>query len=760
MEVNYLEHCNIQSLKHLFKNFSKETLLAMKSLTLSNEEIAKFPPASTLQIFRSLEELHMRNCKLNSFPADSIVKSMPLLKKIDISGNSILTISEILPLGDLTHLEDLNLSGNPIRLLEHRISLIQALIFPEQSIKLKYLSCLNASTKVLPKKREKKFAGSNSVTHIVLNKSKPAKVPREGKFPMLRVVNGKFISEEELKSAKPYLDDDIIVKNEQKEKAEDPILEKVRLKNKKILAKRDKYIKGLFTNNYHPCTERKQSVEHVPRYFKVDPLKNQSHESSPQLSDSSLTEENEDELEKVHTFNTTEPGNFKLSHTQTVFYPDRSETVAPSPPINPNKPVVPRLVSPLLEFRKQKTRNNRETLLSTVEFTDRERSKSEIRGSHSLPRQVQESPPQIKVRDETYRQRDEEENKEIQVKIHQLIERSKKLREEASCENPPKIYTFEEVSNFLYKREPNGAKEISTVSGVLHLLNNTRRKIEVASDAEIRRKLDHDLDNVNLEEFEIMQNIIEIQTDIESMQPKSATLDWWLNKIEKKQLKLAEHKAILTLHKRRVFGDPKWKMAGSSTWQKEFLPSKKVILPHKADNSLEVKIPANKQIGAVYRMAENHLKRTGREIYEKPDYLPRVNYRGLLKECYPNIDEIMEKPRQIIKPIQTLEQIMEQYELKMREKEKEFEALSYDEKVWMKLTDIKRNIAEREKMRENLEHIMVQVHQLMSKFMDHNKKYYSNHEKEEKVTIHDYLKKKDFILHAGSKYSVSRLLNK
>ena len=244
------------------------------------------------------------------------------------------------------------------------------------------------------------------------------------------------------------------------------------------------------------------------------------------------------------------------------------------------------------------------------------------------------------------------------------------------------------------------------------------------------------------------------------MQPKSATLDWWLNKIEKKQLKLAEHKAILTLHKRRVFGDPKWKTAGSSTWRNEYLPNKKVILPHKADNSLEVKVPANKQASAVFRMAENHLKKTGREVYEKPDYLPKVNYRGLLKECYPNIEELMDKPRQIIKPIQTLEHIMEQYETRIKEKEKEFETLTYDEKVWMRLTDIKRNIAEREKMRENLDHIMIQVHQLMSKFMENNKKYYSSSPKEEKLNIHDYLKRKDFILSTGSKYSVNKLLNK
>lgn len=207
MEGFYLDHYNIEALKHLFKNFSREALTTMKSLTINKEEIIKFPPLGTLQIFRSLEELVITNCKINDFPTDIIVMSMPLLKKIDLRNNNFISVKVLLPLGELSHLEELNIQGNPLNLLSHRISLLQALLFPKHKIRFKLLTCYTASYKTIREPKKIMIRDARSVTSIILNSSKPAKVPRKGMFSMLKILNNEVITEDEVNSSRPYVDE-------------------------------------------------------------------------------------------------------------------------------------------------------------------------------------------------------------------------------------------------------------------------------------------------------------------------------------------------------------------------------------------------------------------------------------------------------------------------------------------------------------------------------------------------------------------------
>lgn len=144
-----------------------------------------------------------------------------------------------------------------------------------------------------------------------------------------------------------------------------------------------------------------------------------------------------------------------------------------------------------------------------------------------------------------------------------------------------------------------------------------------------------------------------------------------------------------------------------------------------------------------------------RDEYEVPEYLPKIEFRGSIKEAYPNIEELYYKPRLIIKPTAKLEHIIEMYETELRDKEKAFENLSEDEKIIYRLKEIKANIADREKTSEKLEKMLVKIKELMKNFAEYNKEYY---ETRREPDINDYLNRKSYTLHTGSKFSVSRLL--
>lgn len=137
-------------------------------------------------------------------------------------------------------------------------------------------------------------------------------------------------------------------------------------------------------------------------------------------------------------------------------------------------------------------------------------------------------------------------------------------------------------------------------------------------------------------------------------------------------------------------------------------------------------------------MAEQEFKKQGKETSEREDQFSQIDFKSLFKD--PNV---IEGPIIYIKPILKLETMLEHLHTQLREKEKEFEDLSYDDKVMLRLQRIKKNIAEREIMRDRLKNLYNQVEKMKQEFEQNEKEYFYNMY-EKKTDIHDLLSKEDF----------------
>mmetsp|Transcript_3250 Transcript_3250/g.2990 ORF Transcript_3250/g.2990 Transcript_3250/m.2990 type:complete len:115 (+) Transcript_3250:276-620(+) len=112
-------------------------------------------------------------------------------------------------------------------------------------------------------------------------------------------------------------------------------------------------------------------------------------------------------------------------------------------------------------------------------------------------------------------------------------------------------------------------------------------------------------------------------------------------------------------------------------------------------------------------MAEQEFKKKGKEVIEKDEHFSSIDFKSLFKD--PNVKE---GPVIYIKPILKLETMLEHLHTQLREKEKEFEELSYDDKVMLRLQRIKKNIAEREIMRDRLKSLYSQVEKMKLEFQE------------------------------------------
>lgn len=101
------------------------------------------------------------------------------------------------------------------------------------------------------------------MSQLIMGRQRPAKVPRQGTFPMLIRLNKEVITDSQIKSAKPYVDEKLIAKNE-KFTYDDPKLESVRRRNKRILAKKRRNEMYLKEESLHPCGNKKTGVVSVP----------------------------------------------------------------------------------------------------------------------------------------------------------------------------------------------------------------------------------------------------------------------------------------------------------------------------------------------------------------------------------------------------------------------------------------------------------------------------------------------------------------
>ena len=123
-------------------------------------------------------------------------------------------------------------------------------------------------------------------------------------------------------------------------------------------------------------------------------------------------------------------------------------------------------------------------------------------------------------------------------------------------------------------------KDVKEVIFLLRTLNNYPNILgEKMDQTEVRNKLRDKISELDTEDLEIYNAFLDICAEIDSFPPKrEEELNFWLESIEKHELKQAEHRAILAMHNQRVFGISQDKhsrmrtlQSVRQTWQQEFL---------------------------------------------------------------------------------------------------------------------------------------------------------------------------------------------
>lgn len=245
--------CAVPVLKSLFATYSKSDLETLTSLSLSSATLSPFPESYIWALFPNLQILDLSSCSLTSLPSLDLVSVLPSLKSIDLSCNSFETVKPLWPFGRLKHLEELDFRHNPIPCLEVRTHVLKELLFPREVMRVRLVKYLTG-TYLRPNLRpvsQSKSPKRGNLLHV--NRHLPAKTPRKGLFPVLQVLNGAVILENELETANPFAEGDLVP-------SETPPLY---ARNKSITCK----MKG--RESVYPCVDRKERVKSVPRVVKI-----------------------------------------------------------------------------------------------------------------------------------------------------------------------------------------------------------------------------------------------------------------------------------------------------------------------------------------------------------------------------------------------------------------------------------------------------------------------------------------------------------
>jgi len=105
----------------------RSALCRLVSLNLSRCELGRVP--ACLRVFSCLQELNLSGNNLRRIPAGFLTHYLPFLKILDLSDNFLGTLQDITGLCALEDLEVLNLRGNPLPLIAHRVDLLSVLLF-------------------------------------------------------------------------------------------------------------------------------------------------------------------------------------------------------------------------------------------------------------------------------------------------------------------------------------------------------------------------------------------------------------------------------------------------------------------------------------------------------------------------------------------------------------------------------------------------------------------------------------------------------
>lgn len=246
--------CSIPSLKTLIETHTQDDLHSMTTLSFASTSISVFPEVYIWTLFPHLQSLNLSCCALTNLPAAALTKSLPELVKLDLSCNLFQSLKHFVPFGKLRLLEELDVRKNPIPHLELKVYVLRELLFPPETTRVKLVKYLMGGylrPSLQPSSKVKNPKRTITLHQFLLQCQRlPASIPRPGAFPMLSLLNAQQIMEDEVQSAKPYRDEDLVKEKESR-------------RNRSVTGK----MRGRVS--VHPCVERKERVKSVPRLFKI-----------------------------------------------------------------------------------------------------------------------------------------------------------------------------------------------------------------------------------------------------------------------------------------------------------------------------------------------------------------------------------------------------------------------------------------------------------------------------------------------------------
>jgi hypothetical protein len=107
----------------------------------------------------------------------------------------------------------------------------------------------------------------------------------------------------------------------------------------------------------------------------------------------------------------------------------------------------------------------------------------------------------------------------------------------------------------MYGKIVHETSQVNSVCDVLSIVNGIKNYSGI-TDIEVYRMLKSNFKSLSFDDVVLFQEILLLDEDMKNMKLKNAYFEWWLHKLEKRHIDYAEHCAILTLHKNRIFNNP------------------------------------------------------------------------------------------------------------------------------------------------------------------------------------------------------------
>ena len=277
--IEKLENLNFEKFDALRDIFLKPDFDAIKitELNFSKQNIVNLPPGQPLAILTHLKILILSHNNISKFTSQNLTKYTPQLETLDLSSNKINILDDIIALGSLSNLKNLNIKDNPICDTMLRIKLIEHLLFPEKykpydpvkvltatyshvslrpdhgerelNEKNKFIRLLERNNFELEKhdivqSRVSKYDHKNTMIKLSMV---PCPIPRKTRYCMLTILNDQIISKQDMISILMKTDISEIIYNAATEPP--PVLDKFHRDNQELHVKYiERFKKRVFKN--------------------------------------------------------------------------------------------------------------------------------------------------------------------------------------------------------------------------------------------------------------------------------------------------------------------------------------------------------------------------------------------------------------------------------------------------------------------------------------------------------------------------------